>query len=270
MATLAAALLSFAAPGAFSAPSGKTPPQLAKKLDKPVPASLIKTLQQASMAGLALGTTPAHPALKAVDGPQLDGVKNKVGLLYVGADFCPYCAGQRWGLILTLLRFGKFKGLEYMLSSPTDVYANTPTFSLNKAKYTSKYVVLQAVETATREGKPLMKLSKKQHQIFSKYDTPPYSPTYGGIPFIYIDGEYMLARPMLLPPELGGQNWKAIASNFSNSQSPLFQKVMPKINTLTAAICRLDGGNPDKVCSAPGVIAANGVLFKLSADNGGS
>ncbi|MGH8162553.1 MAG: DUF929 family protein [Gammaproteobacteria bacterium] len=267
IAALAGALFAFAAPVALAAGNGQTPPKLAKKLNKPVPADLIATLKKASTAGLALGTTVHSPKLKAVNGPRLDGIKNKVGLLYMGADFCPYCAGQRWGLILTLLRFGKFEGLEYMLSSPTDVYANTPTFSFNKATYTSDYVALQAVETADRNGGRLMTPTKQQNQITTKYDAPPYAQVFGAIPFIYLDGQYILNYPMVLPTELTGMDWEKAANTLANPQSPMFQKAMPKVNMLTAAICRLDGGDPDAVCSAPGVIAANGALLRLPAAN---
>ncbi len=267
VAALAGALVAFAAPAALAAGNGKTPPKLAKKLNQPVPENLVTTLKKASTAGLKLGTIPPKPALKAVDGPRLDGTKNKIGLLYMGADFCPYCAGQRWGLILTLLRFGKFAGLEYMLSSPTDVYANTPTFSFNKATYSSDYVALQAVEIRDRNGGQLMKPTKQQKQITAKFDSPPYTQVFGGIPFIYLDGQYILSRPMLLPAALSGMDWQKAANTLANPQSPMFQKVMPRVNMLTAAICRLDGGNPDAVCSAPGVIAANGALLRLRAKN---
>lgn len=248
--------------GAFGSGQSKTPPQLAKKLNKPVSKKLMATLKQASKKGLGLGNTPTDAALKMINGPRL-GTGDKVGFFYMGADFCPYCAGQRWGVILTLLRFGKFEGLEYMLSSPTDVYANTPTLSFQDIQYKSAHVAFQAVETADRMGGKLMTPDKRQKKIVRTYDKPPYTPTFGGIPFIYLDGQYLLTRPMVLPPILSGLQWQAIADKLSDPSSQLFQKVMPKVNLLTAAICRLDGGNPDEVCASPGVIAANGVLLKL-------
>lgn len=52
----------------------------------------------------------------------------------------PYCAAERWALAAALSRFGTLSGLSLIRSSPTDVYANTPTLSLAKASYTSKYL----------------------------------------------------------------------------------------------------------------------------------
>ncbi|MDN5865675.1 MAG: DUF929 domain-containing protein, partial [Gammaproteobacteria bacterium] len=196
-------------------------------------------------------------------GPRL-GTGDKVGFFYVGADFCPYCAGQRWAVILTLLRFGEFEGLQYMLSSPTVVYANTPTLSFQHVTYKSDHVALQALELSDRMGKKLMTPSKLQEQIITTFDAPPYAPYFGGIPFIYLDGLYMLTRPILHPKNLSGKDWQEIADTLADPQSKIFQTVMPRVNLLTAAICRLDGGNPAAVCASPGVIAANGVLLKLT------
>ena len=37
-------------------------------------------------------------------------------ILYMGAEYCPYCAAQRWSTIIALSRFGKFSGLGNMSS----------------------------------------------------------------------------------------------------------------------------------------------------------
>lgn len=253
--------------GLFGSRSASTPPKIAAKISHPVPLKLIKGLEQASQSGLSLGPGPNDTVyLKTINGPRI-AKGDKVGVLYVGADFCPYCAGQRWALVLTLLRFGHFKGLEYMASSPTDVYSNTPTFSFQHATYTSKYVKFEAVETANRKGSKLESMNKAQNAIFSKFDAPPYSPGYGSIPFVYVDGQYLVTRPLLMPNLLSGMDWDQTVASLKNPQSNLFQSVMPQINAFTAAICRLDGGNPDAVCSAPGVTAGNGALFRLASQS---
>lgn len=270
LATLGCALLitpAFAA-GVLGSNKPSTPPAIAARINHPVPASLLTSLAKASKSGLGLAL-PANTTLrmKVIDGPRV--VKgDKVGVLYVGADFCPYCAGQRWALVLALLRFGTFSNLEYMASSPTDVYSNTPTFSFQHAKYTSKYVTLQAVETADRKGHKLQSMSKAQNAIFNTFDAPPHVPRFGGIPFVYVGGQYLVYLPMVSPSMLSGMDWSHIAKAFNTPASKLYQDSMPQINAFTAAICRLDGGNPDDVCSAPGITAANAALFHLAAQSG--
>ncbi len=280
METLMSRLLKFAAlgcalivapafaAGAFGSGKPATPPNIAAKINSPVPTGLIATLSHASKSGLRLAPGANDVIyLKSINGPRvIQG--NKVGVLYVGADFCPYCAGQRWALVLALLRFGTFSHLEYMASSAHDVYANTPTFSFLHATYASKYVTLQAVEISDREGKKLQRMNKAQNDIFNTYDAPPYRPRFGSIPFVYIGGQYLVTRPMVMPDRLSNMNWIQIADTLNTPETRLYQAVMPQINAFTAAICRLDGGNPNKVCSAPGVTAANGALFRLGPSAG--
>lgn len=241
-----------------------TPPALARHIDHPVSAHLLATLERASRAGLKLTTAPAPNILVALAGPRLDTGK-KVGLLYIGADFCPYCAGQRWGLVLTLLRFGKFSGLRYMLSSPSDIHPDTPTVTFQHAHYASNYVAFQPVETADRDRNALATPDKQQMDILMTYDAPPYVRFAGSIPFVYLDGRYMLGQLLVAPESLAGKDWQQVADLFADAHSPLFHHVMPRVNLLTAAICRLDGGKPAHVCTAPGVRAAARELQKPAA-----
>lgn len=270
--TLAALALAFCvspalAAGVLSSDGGNTPNRIASRINQPVPAALMKKLAKASKDGLSLAPQANQSLyLKTINGPRVNK-GNKVGVLYIGADFCPYCAGQRWALVLALMRFGHFKGLQYMASSPDDVYANTPTFSFQNAVYTSRYINFVPVETADRNGNKLQSLSKPQNQIFSTFDAPPHMPQYGGIPFVYLDGQYVVTRPMVRPSMLTNMDWTQAAEKLGNEESSLFQASMPQINALTAALCRLDGGNPDDVCSAPGVTGANAMLFRMATQN---
>ena len=72
----------------------------------------------------------------------------KPEILYVGADYCPYCAITRWGLIIAMLRFGNFSNLHYTASNSTDVFSNSATFSFYNATYQSGYISFVGVETA--------------------------------------------------------------------------------------------------------------------------
>src|SRR6201997_1247036 len=69
-------------------------------------------------AGTATGfTAPSGQSLLTSDG--------KPEILYMGGEFCPYCAAERWALTAALSRFGTFTGLHLIHSSPTDVYPST-------------------------------------------------------------------------------------------------------------------------------------------------
>ncbi len=267
MAAMAGAMMLFAFAPATSAQNlfrfggPSTPPALASKLGHPVSAQLMATLTRASRAGLQLDTAPTGNHLLRISGPR-PNTGTKVGMLYVGADFCPYCAAQRWGLMLALLRFGKFSGLRYMLSSAADAHPNTPTVTFQHADYRSKYVAFQAVETADRERHPLMTPNPLQIRILTTYDAPPYVHFAQSIPFVYVGGRYVLSQLLVSPQPLDGENWQQIADTLADPHSLLFQAVMPRVNLLTAALCQLDGDKPANVCSAPGVRAARAALAK--------
>lgn len=240
---------------------GTTPPALAARLDHPVAPALLGQLERASAAGLKLAVRPTPVHLKEIQGPPLG---RPPVLLYVGADFCPYCASQRWGLVLTLLRFGQFAGVNYMLSSASDVYVNTATFTFQFSRYTSPYLRFQAIETADRDQQPLMPMTPQTTGIFKTFDVPPYAQFSYGIPFVYLNGAYLLTVPMISPASLQGLSWEQIATQLANPRSALFKAVMPQVNLLSAAICRLDGHRPARVCTAPGVTTADGALSGLA------
>ena len=51
---------------------------------------------------------PATVAIPTKVTPSLSTVGTNGVVSYVGAEYCPYCAGTRWGIIVALSRFGKF------------------------------------------------------------------------------------------------------------------------------------------------------------------
>ena len=67
-------------------------------------------------------------------------------VLFVGAEFCPFCAAERWPLIVALSRFGHFGRLYNMQSAPQSVFPGIQTFTFWGTTYTSRYVTLTGVE----------------------------------------------------------------------------------------------------------------------------
>jgi hypothetical protein len=67
----------------------------------------------------AVGYCPStHVPVSATDAVAGGG---KPEVLYIGAEYCPYCGTERWSMIVALSRFGTFRGLKEIRSSPTDV-----------------------------------------------------------------------------------------------------------------------------------------------------
>jgi thiol-disulfide isomerase/thioredoxin len=192
----------------------------------------------------AVGSGLSSVSMKAITGaPQLTGAKPTV--LFVGAEFCPYCAAERWSIIQALSRFGTFTGIAQIRSSEDDL----PTFDFAAASYSSKYVTFTPIELEGQRGQQLRRLSPLQNRIFSTYAGG------GSFPFLYIAGQYAQAGAGYSPAVLADQDQQGVAAQLSNPSSPLTQSIVGEANVLTASICDVDGNAPAGVCANPAVSA---------------
>ena len=84
--------------------------------------------------GAGTGITP--PSAIAAGAPPVTS-DGKPQILYIGAEYCPFCAAERWPMVIALSRFGTFSGLGLSTSSSTDVFPSTPTLTFHGSTYTS-------------------------------------------------------------------------------------------------------------------------------------
>jgi Domain of unknown function (DUF929) len=231
-----------AKPKSGASSNGPTGTALASVVDKvtTVPASALDSVGAGSVTG---GLTP-------VTGPPLT-VGGKPQVLYIGAEYCPYCAAQRWAMIVALSRFGTFSGLSTVHSASRDVYPNTPTFTFHGSHYTSKYISFAPVEETTNVPNgassytPLDKPTAAQQALASKYDKQ------GSIPFIDFGNKYIEVGNMggYGPQDLSGKSWSQIAAALSDPSSPIAKAVDGSANYTTAAICKLTNNQPASACT---------------------
>jgi len=195
--------------------------------------------------GVPMGFSSLHGAPPLVT----DG---RPQILYVGADYCPYCAAQRWSMIVALSRFGSFSHLSLTTSSSTDVFPDTATFSFRGSSYTSRYVDFVAVEEADRTGRPQQTLSPSQASTFAQYSVPPYVPqgANGGIPWLDIGNRNVMVSSGYSPQVLAGLSWSEIVADMRSAGSPVAKGVIGNANEITAAICKATGMQPAAVCGA--------------------
>lgn len=204
-----------------------------------------------------VGVGSAQTFPKALDGSALTE-NGKPKILYVGAEYCPYCAAERWSMVVALSRFGTFSGLTQSHSSTTDVYPNTSTLSFHGSTYTSSTIAFSGVETSDETGQPLDTLSAADQQLESKYNSPPYveKASAGSIPFIYIDGKYAIHGASYDPGILQGKSHQQIADALADPKSKIAQGIDGTANVITAAICATTKNAPTNVCTSAGVQAA--------------
>ena len=175
----------------------------------------------------------------------------KPEVLYLGAEFCPYCAAEQWGLVVALSRFGTFSGLRTVHSSSTDVSPNTPTWTFYRSSYTSRYLTFTPVELASNVPDasaplgyvPLQSPTAGQQALIRRYNPG------GSIPFTDIGSRYVISGASVSPQVLAGRSWAQIASSLHDASSPVAQAVDGTANYITATICTLTNNQPTSACT---------------------
>jgi hypothetical protein len=206
------------------------------------------------------GTATNHP--NRITAPPLtrDG---KPRVLYVGAEFCPFCAAQRWAMVAALARFGTFTDLAQTESASDDVYPGTATLSFHGSSYSSDYLSFTGVETSSnqRQGDryaPLDALTPEDQKLVETYNAPPYvdEQQRGSIPFTDLGGAFLSYGASFDPQLLAGRGHAQIAAALNNPDSDIAKAVVGTANVYTAAICELTDDQPAGVCTSKGVQAA--------------
>lgn len=256
-----------AASGSTKTASAATTSQVVGQLTS-VPASALDAVGAGSGVSKLIPTQPGQPPLTAGGKPEI---------LYMGAEYCPYCAAERWALVIALSRFGTFSGLHLIHSTSYDIFSNTATLSFYKSTYTSKYIAFSPVEMygeTPASGNPpvLQKPTAEQSALMAKYDAPPYigSQYAGSYPFVDFANKYLVLGAQYVPTTLGsvqqenpahfGLSWTQIAADLKNPSSPVAKSILGAANSITAAICKVDNNAPANVCNSAAAKAGAGAL----------
>ncbi|GAA2805550.1 DUF929 family protein [Kribbella solani] len=239
-------------------PSGSADAQIVNALSS-IPDSAFATV----------GSAAVQAAPNAIKGTPLTA-DGKPKVLYIGAEFCPYCAAERWPVTVALSRFGKFTNLGTTHSSGSDVFPNTATLSFHGASYTSQYLAFTGVETTTNQQvggqyAPLDTPTAEDQKTFDTYNKPPYVSSSGSIPFVDLGGKFVSSGATYTPEVLTGKTQAQIADALKDPSNPISKAVLASANVYTAAICKLTNNQPANVCSTEAVTGAAG---KLGAEKG--
>jgi hypothetical protein len=230
--------------------SGSRPPVQAPPSQEGVNVVQATTGLSGTVADI-VGTGGLKNAFKATHAAAiLTGASGRPLVLYVGAEFCPYCAAQRWSLVAALGRFGSFQGLQLSTSSSSDVFPNTATFSFLGSSYSSSYLDFTGVETSDRNQKPLQQLTPQQYQVFNTYNPG------GSIPFTDIGNRFVGVGSGFAPEAIQGKSWQQIAGALSDPTASSTRVIVGNANYMTSAICAITGQQPAQVCGSVGVKAA--------------
>ncbi len=220
-----------------------------------VPYDNVQVSQQqlSQMQSIATNTTLANRVGAGIVSPyptkekisNVTMVNGKPAVIYVGADYCPYCGITRWGFVLALMRFGTFTSLHYMTSSSTDAYANTATFTFYNSSYESSIIAFieSEIETNTEPYQTLQVPDQLQNSTVSAFDPG------GSIPFIDFGNRSVQIGASISPNYIKGMSWQEVISKLNDSNSTVSQAIIGQADVFTAEICAIDGDMPSNVCN---------------------
>lgn len=236
-------------------------PAKAATATSPAPAALVASVTGVPAATLdAIGVGEVDTLPKATSGsPAVLKVDGKPLVFYMGAEYCPFCAAERWPMIVAMSRFGTFGNLSQTFSSSTDSYPNTPTFSFHGATYTSDYLTFQAAEVLTNQPASgggytaLDKLTTAQQQVLDQYDPAPAGQQGNPYPFVDLANQAVVAGASYDPALLAGKTQEQVAAALTDTSSPIAKAIIGSANALTIKLCTLTGGLPATVCTSAAV-----------------
>jgi thiol-disulfide isomerase/thioredoxin len=221
-------------PGATSASAGSIEQVMSR----------VRAVPTTTLDAVGGGTVLGPPTV--VDDPLLTS-HGKPELLYIGAEYCPYCAAERWGMAVALSRFGTLHGVTLTESASEDIDPNTATLDFVRTSYVSDYLSFVPVENEDRDHQPLQDVTGAEDAIWTKY-----SPSTGrGYPFLDIGNKYLVLARSFDPKVLAGLSQAQIAAKLATAADPVARGIDGTANVLTASICGMTDNQPASICNDP-------------------
>ncbi len=217
------------------------------------------------------GAELTPPAVPAGQPPPVSGGRPEV--LFVGAEYCPFCAAERWPLVVALSRFGRFTVLHDATSTSQSVFPGTATFSFHGTSYSSTYLDFTGIELysdqvgADGAFTRITRLTPAQAALVARYGDSSAASGTGASPFVDVAGRLVATTSGFSPALLAGMSQAQIASALTAPPAasapagtrpapPVGSAVLATANQLTAGICAATDQQPAAVCRSKGVRAA--------------
>ncbi len=241
--------------GGSTTKSGSTSPgtfALAPSMISQVEDVPVSTLAAAAKSTPS-GVSPAQ-ALPATAEAISSGGKPEI--LYMGAEYCPFCAAERWAMVMALSKFGTFTGLRGTTSSAIDTYPSTPTFSFYGSTYKSPYISFDPVELETNTysaslgGYPTLQTpTASQNALMTKWDVAPYTQENGSIPFIYMNGKYLVTGAQYNASAISGKPFDTAVPYMTSGTNVTSRQVEAAAGYLVGEILAITHDQPASVAA---------------------
>jgi hypothetical protein len=216
----------------------------------PIPATLLERLQSVPLKTLMSSPTGGIDVSPgSIKDPKLTS-GGKPELLYIGAEFCPVCATERWAMYVALSKFGTFS------PQPGEIHSairdgDIQTLTFYKTKFTSPYLTFTPVETTTNEpdGNYYVSLQEPTQEQLRLWE----SHTGQSFPWLDFGGDKDLTSAQYDPTVLEGMSFNSIASQVGNNSTVDGADIDASAKVLIQTICgTLTSNKPAAVCNAVG------------------
>jgi hypothetical protein len=170
----------------------------------------------------------------------------KLFVFFMGAEYCPFSAAERWSIVRGLQKFGQWDGLKQTMSAARDEpFLNLPTYDFTGATYSSSQIEFVARELKDREFKPLQKLQKTEERLVRKFNPKKE------IPFLLVGGRFMQLGAGFTPKIFIGHTFRQTETELKKAESEIRKTIDAEGNIIAALLCV--SGLPPELCKETGV-----------------
>ncbi len=227
--------------------SGSTVDVVSPPAGTPVPTATL-----AKLASVPISTLNAAPTSGLLNTPQaISGTSltanGKAELLFIGAEFCPHCAAERWAAYVALSKFGSFNPSPGRIHSAT-LDGNVPTLTFYGTTYSSPYLTFTPVEVYT--NKPSAN-GYTTLQVPTRAQLDLWQNVGGGtFPFLDFGGKRALVGAQYSFAPLQNLPFSAVAAQVGNNSTAIGADIDASASALIKTICgSLSHNRPADVCS---------------------
>jgi hypothetical protein len=215
----------------------------------PLTPAELQHLSSVPMSTLVAATKKMTPPNSPSNGnppPLTSGGKPE--MLYIGAEFCPICATERWPMMVALAHFGTFNNVSQTSSAALD--GNIPTLSFYGSSFASPDMVFTPVETTTNQPKgnyyePLQAPTAAQQARWSKDLNGNLS-----FPYINMGAKYLLNTSQFPDTVLQGSTFSTIMGDVGNNSTTIGLNIDAAAGFLVRYLCNMTGNKPAGTCAA--------------------
>jgi hypothetical protein len=216
----------------------------------PIPAATLSKLASVPLSTLAAAPTSGLiNQIQPVSGGRPLTENGKPELLFIGAEYCPYCAAERWALYVALSKFGTFSPSPGRIHSATQD-GNVPTLTFYGTTYSSPYFEFTPVEATTNKPSPsggytaLQTPTAAQNALWQ-------SVAGGSIPFLDFGGQEALVGAQYSYAPMSNLSFDDVAAQVGNNSTTIGANINAGAHRLIQTICSsLSSHQPASVCSS--------------------